>query len=177
MARRAREKSSTGIYNVMLRGEKLFTEEADYDAFIDRMAQYFMDDAKIYAYCLMENTACFILKESKNGISKDMKPFVTSYARYYNKAHGENGKVFLDRFKSEPIETKEYLLKSMVVMHKLYELLVCEAYTGDDDILNGNGLCADKEVIKLIGSKKKYIKAMEKDNTELTAFYNVLKKD
>ena len=176
MARRARVKSSTGIYNVMLRGESLFTGEADYDAFVERMAQYFMGDAKIYAYCLTDNAACFILKESENGISRDMKPFLTSYARYYNRAHEMTGNVFTDRFKSEPVESKEYLLESMTVMHKLYELLVCDAYTGDDDILNGGGLCAAKEVLKLIGGRKKYISAMEKEDTALTPFYSVLKK-
>ena len=176
MARHARRKSSTGIYNVMLRGEPLFTEEGDYDAFVERMAQYFMDNAKIYAYCLTDKAACFILKESDKGISRDMKPFVTSYARYYNRKHETAGSVFKDRFKSEPIETKKYLLESMAVMHNLYELLICDAYTGDDDILNGGGVCAGREVLKLIGGRKKYISAMEGENIVLTPFYGVLKK-
>ena len=175
MARKAREKSSLGIYNIMLRGDDLFKTEADYDAFIECMAQYFMGDASICAYCLTDNAACFILKESENGVSSDMKPFVTSYARYCNRTRGTKGSVFTDRFKSEPINDKNYLLQSMTVMHKLYLLLNRDAYTGDDDILNGDGLCDSKTALKLIGSKKKYISAMESDDTALTPFYNVLK--
>ena len=36
-----------------------------------------------------------------------MKPVTTSYARYFNRTHEREGKLFADRFKSEPLETDE----------------------------------------------------------------------
>lgn len=175
MARKAREKSPIGVYNVMLRSNgKLFCNEEDYDEFIDRLAMYFMDDAKIYAYCLMENAVCMVIKESDKGISYDMKPFITSYARYYNNTYNQSGDVFSDRFKSEPLYDKDDICKAVVTTHNLYELLGADAYTGDDDLLDGNGLCDAKEVFAQFGSKKSYTKAMS-ENPELSGFYNVLK--
>ena len=36
-----------------------------------------------------------------------MKPVTTSYARYFNRTHNREGKLFAGRFKSEPLETDE----------------------------------------------------------------------
>lgn len=36
-----------------------------------------------------------------------MKPVTTSYARYFNRTHNREGKLFAGRFKSEPLETEE----------------------------------------------------------------------
>ena len=176
MARKAREKSPIGIYNVMLRGNgQLFCNEEDYDEFIDRLAMYFMDDAKIFAYCLMENAVCMVIKESEKGISRDMKPFTTSYARYFNGAYEKTGDVFADRFKSEAIADKNGVCDAIVMTHNLYELLGADAYTGDEDLLDGNGLCDAKSAFAYFGSKSKYVMAMNSDDIVLSGFYNVLK--
>ncbi len=36
-----------------------------------------------------------------------VKSVVTSYARYFNRTYNREGKLFLGRFKSEPLETAE----------------------------------------------------------------------
>ena len=36
-----------------------------------------------------------------------MKPVTTSYARYFNRVHNRQGKLFSGRFISEPLETEE----------------------------------------------------------------------
>lgn len=177
MARKAREKSPIGIYNVMLRAnDVLFREDEDYDEFLERLAQYFMGEASVLAYCLTENAVCMVIKESEQGISKDMKPFITSYARYYNNAYEASGDVFADRFKSEPIYDGKGVRNAVVATHNLYEYLGCDAYTGDEDLLDGNGLCDSKTVFSYFRSKSNYTQAMNDDEIVYGAFYNVLKK-
>lgn len=177
MARKAREKSPIGIYNVMLRGNgALFKEDGDYDEFLERLALYFTDEARILAYCLTENAVCMVIKESGQGISKDLKPFVTSYARYYNNAYEEEGGVFADRFKSEPLYDGKDVRNAVVATHNLYEYLGADAYTGDEDLLDGDGLCDAKTVFSYFRPKSKYTQAMTDDEIVYGAFYNVLKK-
>lgn len=177
MARKAREKSPIGIYNVMLRAnDVLFREDGDYDEFLERLALYFVDGARVLAYCLMENAVCMVIKESEQGISKDMKPFITSYARYYNNAYEGAGDVFNDRFKSEPIYDAKGVREAVVATHNLYEYLGADAYTGDEDLLDGDGLCDSKTVFSYFRPKSKYTQAMAADEIAYGAFYNVLKK-
>lgn len=105
VARQAREKSPNGVYKVMLRGtEKLFAEKGDYERFKAAMEEHLT----VYAYTLMKNTVCMLVKESVKGISRDIKPLTTSYARYFNTKYSKDGKLFLGRFKSEPVASEDF---------------------------------------------------------------------
>lgn len=106
MARKAREKSSTGIYAVMLRGyEDIFESEDMRQAFEAAANKYL--GAGLMGIRFLNARADMLVCESDKGISLDMKPLVTSFARTYNRKTGTDGKVFADRFKSVPIETKK----------------------------------------------------------------------
>lgn len=106
MARKAREKSSTGIYAVMLRGyEDIFESEDMRQAFKAAANKYL--GAGLMGIRFLNARADMLVCESDKGISLDMKPLVTSFARTYNRKTGTDGKVFADRFKSVPIETKK----------------------------------------------------------------------
>lgn len=106
MARKAREVSSTGIYAVILRGlENLFLKKELIDVFNDDCAKFLGDG--LLGIRFYGDRVDMLVKESEQGISKDMKPLITSFARAYNRMSGYNGKVFVDRFKSVPVETEE----------------------------------------------------------------------
>ena len=74
---------------------------------------------EIIAYCIMPNHAHFILKTNNiSQLSKLMQKINTSYARYYNyMENGRVGYVFRDRFLSEPIDSKRYLLNCIKYIH------------------------------------------------------------
>lgn len=103
MARKAREKSSTGIYAVSLKGQSDIFKTA-------RMKEQFSESCKKYinegliAIKFHADKVEMLIKESEKGISMDMKPLITSFARAYNRENDNEGKVFADRFKSIPVE-------------------------------------------------------------------------
>ena len=104
MARTAREKSSTGIYAVILRGnENIFSSQDMRDAFTAAAEKYL--GKGLLGIRFYDDKVHMLVKESESGISLDMKPLVTSFARTYNREHEIEGKVFKDRFKSVPVES------------------------------------------------------------------------
>lgn len=129
MARQARQKSPTGMYNVIMRGnDVLFRDDEDYKRFLDLMNKYIH---KIYGFSLTKNLICMVIGESSNGISVDLKPLTTSYARYFNKKYNTDGKLFYGRFKSEPIENEEQLKNSAALASNIADLLGIEGYVSE----------------------------------------------
>lgn len=106
MAREARKISKSGMYAVSLCGEKLFKTDADKQMFLSLLEKYF-EGGEVYGYDLSDTEIRLVVKETQKGISMTMKPLTTSYARYFNKTHNLNGKLFSGRFKSEPLESEE----------------------------------------------------------------------
>lgn len=113
MAREKRLESPTGIYHVLLRGiDELFSQKADFEEFIVILNRYFSNtDAKLLGYVLLKNRVHMIIDEGNSGISAVMKPICTSYARFYNRVHDLQGKLFYDRYKSEPVLDDDDLKK------------------------------------------------------------------
>lgn len=106
MARKAREKSSTGVYAIILRSnEKVFAKKKMREAFLDAAQGYL--DKGLMGIRFYDTYVHMLVRESAMGISLDMKPLITSFARTYNRENETEGKVFADRFKSVPVETKE----------------------------------------------------------------------
>lgn len=107
MARKAREKSSTGKYVIMLKGteDTLFKSKAVKESFIEYANKGFPN--RMLGIRFFGDRVIMLVSESEKGISADMKPITISFARAYNKDKGLDGKVFADRFKSLPVETAE----------------------------------------------------------------------
>jgi len=59
MPKKARKKSESGIYHIMMRGinrQSIFEDEEDYGKFIETLGRYKEQCGyKIFAYCLMGN--------------------------------------------------------------------------------------------------------------------------
>ena len=114
MPRRARKKSISGYFHVIVRGvgkQILFECNGDYSFFISLLRKYSKEtEVKICAYCLMENHVHMIVCDDNGALPLFMKKIGICYAGYYNKKYERSGHLFQDRYMSEPIETKEYLL-------------------------------------------------------------------
>lgn len=114
MPRCARVKSYDSVYHVMVRSvgdTQLFKTEDDKYFYLRLFKKYketFL--FKVYAYCLMDTHAHFIIDCNGSDISKFMHVINQCYAQYYNKRYNRHGHLFADRFKSKIIKNDKYLL-------------------------------------------------------------------
>jgi putative transposase len=64
----------------------------------------------IGAYCLMPNHFHILIKPLvENGVSTFMKKLSTSYSMYFNKRYERTGSLFEGKFKSQHVDSDEYL--------------------------------------------------------------------
>lgn len=122
MPRNARQKSSSGIYHIMLRGANrkiIFHDDKDSIRFLDILEKYKVkSEIELYAWCLMGNHVHLLLKEGIEDLAVTMKRIGVSYAWYYNKKYKVVGHLFQDRYKSENVESDEYLLAVIRYIHQ-----------------------------------------------------------
>lgn len=112
MARKAREKSESGIYHIIMRGinrQTVFEDEEDCAQFLQTLQRYKEKSGyQIYAYCLMGNHVHLLLKIGLEPLEQVMRRLCGSYVYWYNSKYQRVGNLFQDRFKSEPVKDDEY---------------------------------------------------------------------
>ena len=117
MSRKARTKSESGIYHVMLRGADrriIFSDDEDCERFIDTLFHAKeASEFSLFAYCLMGNHVHILLREEKETLEQIFKRIGSSYVYYYNWKYYLRGHLFQDRFKSEPIEDDGYFMDTL----------------------------------------------------------------
>jgi REP element-mobilizing transposase RayT len=122
LPRAAREKSSTGIYHIMLRGinkQDIFNDDEDRERFLETIQRYKKETGfQLYAYCLMDNHVHLIIRENDMELSKVMKRIGTSYAGYFNWKYGRSGHLFQNRYCSEAVENDSYLYMVIRYIHQ-----------------------------------------------------------
>lgn len=122
MPRKQREKSSTGIYHVMLRsinGEVIFKENEDFEKLIQTIGEYKeVSQYMIYAYCLMNNHIHLLIKEGIEDLGIVFRRIGASYVYWYNSKYKRRGHLFQDRYKSEAVEDDRYLLTVLRYIHR-----------------------------------------------------------
>ena len=121
MPRSARERSESGFYHVVAKGnggQNLFEDASDYRAFLELAAAAAEKcGVLIHAYCLMSNHVHLLLEDRGNRLSEFMKSLITGYAMRFNAKTGHIGHVFQQRFKSQPIGSEAYLLQAARYIH------------------------------------------------------------
>ncbi|MEW6663022.1 MAG: REP-associated tyrosine transposase [Bacillota bacterium] len=122
MPRKARKKSESGIYHIMMRGinrQSIFEDKEDNIKFIQTIQQYKEKSGyEVYAYCLMGNHVHLLLKIGKEPLEQVMRRICGSYVYWYNQKYNRIGNLFQDRFKSEPVEDDTYLLIVQRYIHQ-----------------------------------------------------------
>ena len=118
MARKAREKSKTGKYIVLLKGieDTIFKSKKTQETFKGLIEDAFK--SRCYGIRFFNDRVVVFLKETSAGIGMDMKPVLISFARACNRDTNEKGKVFADRFKSIPVEDKEFEAECVAYINK-----------------------------------------------------------
>ena len=122
MPRRAREKSVTGIYHVMLRGinqQQIFADDEDYTNMQKIIREYKeATGVGIYAYCLMGNHIHLLIKENETEISQFIKRVGTKFVYWYNIKYKRVGHLFQDRFRSEAVENNQQFITVIRYIHQ-----------------------------------------------------------
>jgi putative transposase len=188
MPRAARIKSESGIYHVILRGinhQIVFECDNDKDVLLKILLEYRKKcNYKIYAYCLMDNHIHLMIEESKTAdIGMIMKKICSKYVMWYNKKYKRTGHLFQDRFKSEPVESDEYLLTVIRYIHqnpliaKMVNAIDEFKYSSYQEYVN-NEVFIDKNFIlglfdtNISKSVKEFIEYNNKTNDDLCLEYN-----
>lgn len=118
---RRRQKSSTDIYHVIVKGinkELIFNQQREKIYFKSIILKYLKKyQIEIYCYCIMSNHAHFIIRADLPILSLFMANVLSEYALYYNFKHHRNGHVFQNRFRSECIEDERYFWACLRYIH------------------------------------------------------------
>ena len=123
MSRIARKYKKASFFHVITQGinkEYIFKEERYIYQYLKIFRKYSKElNIEIKAYCIMGNHTHFLLKVDKiEDLSKLMQKVNSVYARYYNYMENNRvGYVFRDRFVSEPIDSKRYLIQCIKYIH------------------------------------------------------------
>ena len=114
MARAARKQSEFGYMHLIVRGigrQLLFEEDPDYRYYLSLLKRYSIETGvRICAFCLMENHVHLLTYDKDLNIPLFMKKTGISYTGYFNHKYQRSGHLFQDRYKSEVIESEDYLL-------------------------------------------------------------------
>lgn len=182
MSRQARQRSQSGIYHIILRGinkQAIFEDDEDREKILGYL-QYYKEisNYSIYGYCLMDNHIHLLIKEGKEAIGNTMKRIGVSYVSWFNRKYDRSGHLFQDRFRSEVVETDEYLLTVLRHIHQNplkagkansvvnYQWSSYAEYTGRSKIVE-TGVIAGmfaKEREKAISRFKKYMNQQADDS-------------
>jgi len=151
MPRKAREKSQSGIYHIIMRGinrQNIFEDEEDYIKFKQTVMQYKDKSGyEIYAYCLMGNHVHLLIKVGREPLEQIMRRICGSYVYWYNLKYQRIGNLFQDRFKSEPVDDESYLLTVVRYIHQnplkvgsdiQYKWSSYKEYTGEAQLIETN---------------------------------------
>ena len=98
----------------------MFTESADYAHFVTVLKSTAEHDLmECYAYCLSPERVHLVVKEGLRNVGETLKALTSKYAVYANGKYERSGKLFYDRFLSEPLETESELLDAVRFVHRL----------------------------------------------------------
>ena len=106
--RKAREKSSTGLYHIVARGldrQVIFHDHADYNRYLNLLHKKVKETgASLLGYCLMDNHVHLLINEENANISDFMRSVGVGYAWWFNRKYDRSGYLFQNRFHSEIVE-------------------------------------------------------------------------
>lgn len=163
------------IYNRGNHQQKIFLEEADYVAYLERLRKYKeQHQIAIICYCLMPNHVHLLLRQdSKNPLYRFMLSLHTSYVMYFNLKYEKVGHLFQGRFQQKHVDKDEYLLQVSSYIHLnplidgLVEKLQDYQWSSYPDYIGLRpGTLCDKEPVLLGKSPDVYKKITEEEVKE-----------
>ncbi len=123
MANGRRIRCESNIYHLVCRGsgkQIIFEDDQDRRRYYRLLLTAFSSKgaAQLLAWCLMDNHVHLLVEADMDEISTQLQIVNSAYARYFNERYGRVGHLFQGRFKSEPINSDEYLLVALRYIHQ-----------------------------------------------------------
>lgn len=186
MPRKKRQKSSTNMYHVVIKGadrQLLFEERKDYQKYLN-LLEYYKEECnfEIFAYCLMSNHVHLLIRHSEQfPLETVFRKINTAYAIWYNMKYDRTGFVQNGRFYSEPVETMESLVNIMRYIHFNPTKAGLEESPGISypwssfhDYKSKNDKIIDRNLaIEIIGNEKTFFDMHEKNADDETTYLDV----
>jgi len=179
LPRKARQKSESGIYHIIMRGinrQIIFNEDEDYHRFLQALNHYKeISGYQIYAYCLMSNHIHLLMKVEYEPLAQIMRRICGKFVYWYNNKYDRAGYLFQDRFKSEPVEDDPYLLTVIRYIHQnplkagLVEKIEHYPWSSYNAYVGGDSLVDQDFVLKIFDdNREKALKEFVKFNNQNT---------
>lgn len=140
------------IYNRWFNKQNIFRDKLDFENFYKIIIKYLNEYKKIklISYCFLPNHFHLVFYNLETGrdISNFMRKFQLSYSIYFTKKYREVQKIqkgtslFEWRFISKPLETDEYLYKTLAfvnynpIYHKIVDKIEKYPYTSYHKVTN-----------------------------------------
>ncbi|MTI58466.1 MAG: transposase [Firmicutes bacterium] len=122
MARKPRIHYEGALYHVIVRGnnrEYIFDKDEDKEIYLQTVIRYKEKyNFKLYAYCLMDNHAHFLVEINKTPLSKMMQGIQQVFTMKYNKKYNRTGHVFEQRYKAMLCNKDKYLFNLLRYIHQ-----------------------------------------------------------
>ena len=101
------------------RGENIFPQPEDYDAFLKIVRETAETwNLKIAVYCLMTNHYHLLVYTPDGNLSRGMRHINGVYTQHFNRTHQQDGPLFRGRYKAILVEEDNYLLEVMRYIHR-----------------------------------------------------------
>ena len=121
MVRVARLVSDSGYYHVMARGnnkEMIFKSPSEKEYYLEELEQVIEEGSlKLLSYCIMDNHIHLLINSDTDAMADVFRKINLKFALRYNKKYNQVGHVFQGRYKSEVIDTDQYLLSALRYIH------------------------------------------------------------
>ena len=118
----ARGKCVNGVYHVFQRGnnrECLFNKDETKGMLIHIIKEFKVKfDFNLLGFVIMDNHYHFLIKVNKDPLDEIMFNINNVFAHYLNKTSGRSGHVYGTRYKSEYVDTDNYLLWLLRYIHR-----------------------------------------------------------
>lgn len=125
MSRTSRTVSSADIYHIIIRGsgkQIIFEDDSDRFLFLRLLGKYFEElGGELFAWILMSNHVHVIARMPLEDVATLMRKLGATYFSRFNKKNEHVGPVLQGRYKSEAINTDEYLMTCVRYVHQNIE--------------------------------------------------------
>lgn len=168
----ARKNLNTTFLHVMVQGvnkEYIFYKQEYIKKYLEIIEENKKErDFEILAYCIMNNHAHFLVHtENIDKFGKFMQKVNLLYAQMYNKKENRCGVLFRNRYKTEAIYDRRYLINCIKYIHnnpvKAQMVLRCEDYkfSSYNDYIKNEGPTRYKSMKEIFGEDCDYAKLFE----------------
>ena len=142
-----------------LEKRRLFSDRKDFIYAVNSLAILLPSESvQIIAYCLMDNHLHLLLRV-EDGVSMLVKKVASSYVYYFNHKYDRIGHLFQDRYKSEAVNSDDYLLTvARYILQNPLKAGLCGIkdyrWSSWAEIETNDGLCDTQVLCECVGDRQ-----------------------